>query len=198
MIAGINLIHRRSRLTEDTGIGLLFVGMLAIGVMLISRTGAYAGSLTGILFGDALAVSETDIWILGVTAVVVLALNLAFHRSFLVLAFNQQKAEVLGLRPGLAHLVMLAMVTMAVVASFRTVGTLLVFGLLMAPAATATLLVRRVSAVMGMAVLLGIAAVALGLVISLYANTAGSATMAATSVGIFFVVLITRGFIRPD
>jgi ABC-type Mn2+/Zn2+ transport system permease subunit len=172
--------------------------MLAIGVMLISRTGAYAGSLTGILFGGALAVSETDIWILGVTAVVVLALNLAFHRSFLVLAFNQQKAEVLGLRPGLAHLVMLAMVTMAVVASFRTVGTLLVFGLLMAPAATATLLVRRVSAVMGMAVLLGIAAVALGLVISLYANTAGSATMAATSVGIFFVVLITRGFIRPD
>ena len=65
MVAGINFVHRRARLTEDTAIGLLFVGMLALGVVLISRTSSYTGSLTGILFGDILGVSGSDLVILG-------------------------------------------------------------------------------------------------------------------------------------
>ena len=189
MVLGINVVHRYSRLNEDAGIGLLFVGMLALGVVIISRTPSYTGSLTGILFGDALAVTTGDIALLAATLVAVVVATAVFYRSFLVLSFNADKAEMLGLYPRVAHVVMLGLVTLAVVASFRTVGSLLVFGLLVAPPATASLLVRRVPAMMAVGACLGIASVAVGLLVSWDADTAASATVAAVAVAVFFVVL---------
>jgi len=193
MVAGINLVHRKARLTEDTAIGLLFVGMLALGVVLISRSTSYMGSLTGILFGDILAVSSGDLWLLGIGALSAVGLSALLYRPFLVLSFNEEKAELLGQMPRLAHAAMLALVTMAVVTSFRTVGSLLVFGLMVAPPATAALLARRVPTMMLTAVGLGAVAVVGGLLISFHANTAGSATIAALAVALFFAVLLGRG-----
>ncbi len=192
MIAGIDLVHRQTRFSEDTGIGLLFVGMLALGVIFISRTNAYSGSLTAILFGDVLGVAPADIVVLAIVAGLAVAASAALYRPILVLSFNRSKASMLGLRPDLAHVAMLALITMAVVGSFRTVGTLLVFGLLVGPPATAALLVRRVPTMMLTAVGLGVLAVVLGLIISYHAGTAGSATMAAVSIAGFFLVLAIR------
>ena len=192
MVAGINVIHRRSHLNEDTGIGLLFVGMLALGVVIISRTTSYSGSLTGILFGDALGVTTGDVVLLALMTTLVVATTLVFYRPFLVLSFNDDKAELLGLHPRIAHVVMLTLVTAAVVGSFRTVGTLLVFGLLVAPPATASLVARRVPVMMVTAALLGCAAVGAGLFASYHLGTAASATIATVAVGIFFAVLAIR------
>jgi ABC-type Mn2+/Zn2+ transport system permease subunit len=196
MIAGINLVHRQTTFSEDTGIGLLFVGMLGLGVILISRTDSYTGSLTGILFGDALGVTVGDVAMLGVTALVVLAVTAMLYRPFIVLAFNEQKAEMLGLRPRLAHIAMLSLITLTIVTSFQTVGTLLVFGLLVGPAATAALLVRRVPIMMATAAAIGIGSVAIGLIVSYHADTAASATMAVVPIVLFFVVLAARS-LRP-
>lgn len=192
MVAGINLVHRRSRLNEDVGIGLLFVGMLAVGVVIISRSQSYSGSLTDILFGNALATSGSDILLLAATLAVVGITTAVFYRAFLVLSFNDQKAEMLGLHPRLAHVVMLTLVTLAIVSSFQTVGTLLVFGLLVAPPATASLLARRVPAMMIVAGVVGAGAVAIGLLVSWHADTAASATVAAVAVAFFFVVFGLR------
>ena len=167
MMLGINFVHRQTRFSEDTSIGLLFVGMLGIGVILISRTDSYVGSITTILFGDALGVTGDDIVTLTVLLGVAVAGTLFFYRSFL----NEQKAELLGLRPRLAHFALLALITLSVIGSFRTVGTLLVFGFLVGPPATAALLVRRVPAMMAVASLIGSVSVALGLVISYHADT---------------------------
>ena len=115
MVGGINLVHRRSRLSEDTGIGLLFVGMLALGVIIISRSQGFASSLTGILFGDALGVGAGDLWLLAVVAVVTLLLTIFLWRPFLALSFNEDKAELLGMRPRLANVALLVLITLAVV-----------------------------------------------------------------------------------
>jgi ABC-type Mn2+/Zn2+ transport system permease subunit len=192
MVIGINMIHRYSRLGEDTGIGLLFVGMLALGVAIISRSDSYTGSLTAILFGDALGATTADVVVLAVATALALVSTVVGYRSFLALSFNQQKAEVLGMHPRIAHTAMLALVTMAVVASFRTVGTLLVFGLLIAPPATAALVARRVPAMMATAAGIGIASVVFGLVASYGFDTAASATIAVIAVGTFFVVLVAQ------
>src|SRR3970282_2255303 len=178
MIAGINLVHRQTTFSEDTGIGLLFVGMLGLGVILISRSDAYTGSLTGILFGDELGVTNEDLVLLGVVAGVVLVVSSLLYRNFLVLSFNEHKAKMLGLNPRLAHLALLGLTTVSIVGSFQTVGTLLVFGLLVGPPATAALLVKRVPAMMVTAALIGVVSVVLGLIVSYYANTSGAATMA--------------------
>jgi manganese/iron transport system permease protein len=196
MILGINLVHRQTAFSEDTGIGLLFVGMLGFGVILISRTASYTGSLTGILFGDALGVTPNDLVVLGIVAAVTLLATLLLHRQFLVLSFNEQKAELLGLRPRLAHAAMLGLITLTIVGSFQTVGTLLVFGLLVGPPATAALLVRRVPSMMATAALIGVLSVVVGLVISFHANTSGSATMGVVPIVLFFVVLSAQSMLE--
>ncbi len=192
MITGINLVHRQASFSEDTGIGLLFVGMLALGVILISRTDSFAGSLTAVLFGDALGVTSQDLAVLAVVAVVTVLGSVLFYRSFLVLSFNEQKAQLLRLRPKLAHVVLLSLITIAVVGSFQTVGTLLVFGLLVGPPATAALMVRKVPTMMLTSALIGVGSVVVGLIVSYHANTSGSATMAIVPIILFFVVLTIR------
>lgn len=192
MMAGINVVHRQTDFPEDTGIGLLFVGMLGLGVILISRTPSYAGDLTSILFGDVLGVGAGDIvWLAAMAGTVVLA-TVALYRPFLVLSFNEQKARLLGLRPRLAHTALLVLIAIVIIGSYRTVGTMLVFGLLIGPSATAALVARRVPTIMATSVAIGLLSVWSGLVISYHANTSGSATMAVVPIAIFFVVLAVR------
>ena len=195
MIGGISLVHRQTQFSEDTGIGLLFVGMLGLGVILVSRTDAYTGNITSILFGDALGVTTADIGWLAVVATVIIIGSALLYRPFLVLAFNEQKARLFGLRPGASHLAMLALVTLAIVGSSQTVGTLLVFGLLVGPPATAALVVRRVPTMMMVAAAIGVLSVTIGLVISYHADTSGSATMAVVPIALFFVILAARSLI---
>lgn len=196
MIAGISFVHRQTEFSEDTGIGLLFAGMLALGVILISTTPGSDGTLTAILFGNALGVTTTDIVVLAVVAVITVGGTMALFRRLLVLAFNEQKAELFGLRPRLTHGILLVLITLAIVGSFQTVGTLLVFGLMVGPPATAALLVRRVPTMMLTAGIIGVFAVAGGLVVSYHAGTSGSATMALIPIILFFAVLATKSTIQ--
>jgi manganese/iron transport system permease protein len=192
MVAGIDVVHRRARLPEDTGIGLLFVGMLALGVILISREDSYTGDLTSFLFGDILGIRSGDLWMQAGVAVGTVTAATLLYRPLLALSFHRDKAAALGLRPGLAHVAMLVLLALAVVSSFQVAGTLLVFGLLIAPPATATLLVRRLPAVMVVGTGLGCVAVVAGLTISYHADTAASATVAGIAVAEFFVALLGR------
>jgi zinc/manganese transport system permease protein len=190
MVAAISAVHRTTRLSEDTAIGLLFVGMLALGVIIISRSGSFAVDLVAVLFGDVLGTSVADLVLQGVAAAVAVGGVVLFYRPLLALCFNEQKAATLGLRPRLAHLVMMGLITLAVVSSFQAVGALLVFGLLIAPPATAVLIARRVPTVMVVAAALGMVEVAAGLLLSYYLDTAAGATMSGLAVAVFFVVLV--------
>jgi ABC-type Mn2+/Zn2+ transport system permease subunit len=192
MIWGINLVHRQTGFSEDTGIGLLFVGMLGLGVILISKSTTYTGSLTAILFGDVLGVTPTDLIVLAIITVIAIGASAVFYRGFLVLSFNEQKAALYGLHPRATHVLLLVLIVLSIVGSFQTVGTLLVFGLLVGPPATAALLVRRVPAMMVVAALIGVFSVIAGLIISYHANTSGSATMAVVPIVLFFVVLTVK------
>jgi len=192
MVGGIAFVHRKAGLREDTGIGLLFVGMLALGVIIVSRLPSFTTSLTSFLFGDILGVRASDLWIQAGAAVVALAGIVLLYRPFLVLSFNEAKAQILCLHPRLAHIAMLTLLTLAIVTSFRAVGTLLVFGLLIAPPATAALLARSVPTMMLTAALLGCGSVVIGLLASWYLGTAAGATVAAVAVAAFFAVLLAR------
>jgi manganese/iron transport system permease protein len=196
MVGGITFVNRHARLGEDTGVGLLFVGMLALGVIIISKSRSFATDVQGLLFGDVLGVTWGDVQVQALAAVGVVIASVVGYRAFLALSFNEAKAGSLGLRPGLTHLGLLALIAVAIVSSFQAVGTLLVFGLLVGPPATAALLVRRVWLCMVVAVALGWVAVTLGLVLSYQHGTAAGATMAGVSVAIFFVVLIGQELVQ--
>lgn len=187
MTAGVTALGRAPRLSRDTGIGLLFVGMLSLGVIIVSRSQSFAVDLTGFLFGDVLAVREYDLVLLGAALLLALLVSLLGHRAFLALAFDPRKARTLGLRPRLAHAVLLGLLALAIVASFHIVGTLLVLGLLIAPPAAALPWARGVRGVMALAALLGAGAVFGGLLLSWHLGTAAGATVAALAVCFFFL-----------
>lgn len=185
----VSVVSARSSVREDTGIGLLFVGMLSLGIVIVSKARSFATEVTSLLFGDVLAVTRSDINTQLVATVIVLVAGAVLYRPFLALTFNAQKAQSLGMQPRLAHLAMMVLLALSIVASFRAVGTLLVFGLLVGPPATASLVVKRIPLIMLASVGFGTVAVVCGLLISFYAGTAGGATMAGLSVAQFFVVL---------
>lgn len=193
MVFAIEVVNRQTVLSEDTSIGLLFVGMLALGVVIISRLDTYSGSLTSILFGDALGVTQSDLYGQAVLAVIVIAVALALYRPLLALSFNAEKAELWGMKPKRAHAALLVLIAAAVIGSYQSVGTLLVFGLLVGPPATASLIARTVPRMMIYAILIALFSVWLGLTLSYHLGTAGSATMALVPIVLFFIVLaITR------
>ncbi|MFI1250968.1 zinc ABC transporter permease AztB [Streptomyces anulatus] len=193
MTAGVTALGRTPRLSQDTGIGLLFVGMLSLGVIIVSRSQSFAVDLTGFLFGDVLAVRQQDLLVLAAALFAALAVSVLGHRAFLALAFDSRKAHTLGLRPRLAHAVLLGLLGLAIVASFHIVGTLLVLGLLIAPPAAALPWARSVRGVMVLAALLGTLATFGGLLLSWHLSTAAGATVAALAVSLFFVSHVLSG-----
>ena len=196
MVFAIELVQRKTVLGEDTSIGLLFVGMLALGVVIISRLDSYSGSLTSILFGDALGVTWNDIAGQVVVLAIVVIVSTVLYRPLIALSLSRDKAELLGMRPGLAHAALLVLIALAVIGSYQSVGTLLVFGLLVGPPATASLLSRTISRMMLIAALIGVLSVWLGLTISYYGGTAASATMALVPIVLFFVVLTAKNLVE--
>jgi ABC-type Mn2+/Zn2+ transport system permease subunit len=196
MIAGVSLVTRWSKLSADTAIGLLFVGMLALGVVIVSRARSFTGDLVGILFGEILGITTADLWVQLVATAIVVTVAAVCARPFLLLAFDPEMADVAGFRASRYHTLMLVLVAVTVVVSFQTVGTLLVFGMLLAPSATAALVTRRVTAMIAVAVAIGSASVYVGLLVSYHADLAGGAAVVLTAVAVFFVTLAAQGAYR--
>lgn len=189
MIGGVALITRRSRLSSDTAIGLLFVTMLALGVVIVSRSGSFAGDLVAILFGQVLGTSPSSLEFQAAATVAVIAVAGICARPFLLLSFDPEQADVAGFPARRYHAIMLVLIALTVVVSFQAVGTLLVFGMLLAPAAAAALLAHRIVSMMVIGSVIGSVSAYLGLLLSYWADVAAGATMVLVATVIFFVVL---------
>jgi ABC-type Mn2+/Zn2+ transport system permease subunit len=185
MMSGVSVVTRRYRLSGDTAIGLLFVGMLALGVIIQSRSSSFAGDLTNILFGEVLGVSNSDLMWQFIALVAVSATAWLCRRPFLLLSVDDGLTETSGFSVKKYHNIMLAMVALTVVASFQTVGTLLVLGLLIAPAATGALFARRIGIMMVVAAVVGIFSTYVGFLVSYHANVAAGASIVFCSVLVF-------------
>ena len=195
MVSGINLIRNHSPLPDDSSIGLLYVGFLALAVVIMSSSsGAYSGDLSRFLFGSITGVTNRDLVRQLIIAGITVAGVVLLHRAFLVMTFDEVQARLMGLRPRLAHAALLGLLAISIVASFQAVGNLLVFAFLVAPPSTAAMLVRRIPAIMIAAVILGSVAVVVGLLISYHHDTAAGATMALGTVALFLIALVIRSF----
>jgi manganese/iron transport system permease protein len=188
--AGIGLFSRRGAVKEDTAIGILFAAALALGVVLISTVRSYATDLTHILFGNVLGVSAGDLWLTGVLALGVLATVLLLYKEFLLASFDPVLAHTLRRRPELLRFVMLVLLALTVVVSLQTVGVGLVAAMLVTPAATAYLLVRRLSAMMLVSALIGAGSSVAGLYLSYYLDVASGAAVVLTATAAFLVAFV--------
>lgn len=197
MSALIGWLGRRGRLSYDTSIGLLFVAMLAFGIIIVSHSRSFATDTTAILFGDILAITVTDLVLLAAAAAITIVIAVLAHRAFVAATFDTRIATTLGLRPTLAHLTLVGLVTLAVVASYQAVGSLLVVGLLLAPAVAAGPWTRRIAPRMVLAAVFGCAAVIIGLLSSWYFATAAGASIAGSAILLAALSGFTARLTRP-
>ena len=197
MVALLTTIRDRSPLPEDVSIGVLFVGFLAAAVVILSsNSGDYLVDLDGLLFGSIQGVGTGDLIGQAVVAAVVLLGVAVFHRPFVTLTFDRNLAELLGLKPRLAHGMLMVLLALAIVASFQAVGNLLVFAFLIAPPATAVLLVKRIPSIMALSAAIGSAAVITGLLVAYHGRTAAEATMALVAVMVYVVTVVAKPLLR--
>ena len=197
MMGGVSIVTRKFRLSGDTAIGLLFVGMLALGVAITSRSTSFVGDLARILFGELLGITTTDLAWQFAALVIVGAIAFVSRRPFLLLSVDDGLARTSGFSARLFHNVMLTMVAITVIASFQTVGTLLVLGMLIAPAATGSLFARRIESMMLIAALVGSLSTYIGLLISYHYDLAAGASIVLTAV-VIFAISATANEIRKS
>lgn len=184
---GIGFLTRHGAVREDTAIGIVFAAALSLGVLLISSAGSYATDLTHILFGDVLGVSTTDLWLTGGLAAGVLVAVALLYRELLLASFDPVLAHTLGRRPRRVMLALLVLLALTIVVSLQTVGVGLVAALLVTPGATASLLTRRLPAMMAVAAAIGVAASVVGLYLSYYLDVASGAAIVLTATATFVV-----------
>ena len=195
---GIGFLSRQGTLKEDTAIGILFAGALALGVALISTIKTYALDLTHILFGNVLGVSVNDLWLTAILGLIVLTTIVLLYKEFLVISFDPVLAATLRLPAELLRNVMLILLALTIVVSLQTVGIALVAAMLVTPGATAYLLTRRLPTMMVIAALIGAFSSIAGLYASFYINVASGAVVVLIATAIFLLAFLfapTRGIV---
>lgn len=189
---GIGAISRGARIKEDTAIGIIFAGMFALGIALISTVRSYTVDLTHFLFGNVLGVSPGDLRLMGFfTALIILAV-LLFYKEFLVLSFDATLAATLRLPSRLFEYLLLVLIAVAIVVSLQTVGVALMVAMLVTPAATAYLLTRRLPTMMVLAAAIGSFSGVAGLYLSYYINVASGAAIVLICTAIFGLAWLVR------
>jgi manganese/iron transport system permease protein len=185
---GIGAISRGARLKEDTAIGIVFAGMFALGIAMISTARSSSVDLSHFLFGDVLGVSTGDLTRSAIFGGLILALVFLLYKEFMVLAFDQVLAETLRLPVRALEYLLLTLIAVAIVVSIQTVGVALMLAVLVTPAATASLLTHRLHWMMLLAALIAALAGVIGLYISYYLAIASGAAIVLTCTAIFLVV----------
>lgn len=187
---GVGLFSRRGMIKEDTAIGVLFAAALSLGVVLISSIRTYAVDLSHILFGNVLGVSSLDLWLTAIIGSVIMVSILVFYRQFLVISFDPVLAATLRMRVGAFNYLLLVLLALTIVISMQTVGVGLVAAMLVTPAATAYLLVRRLPSMMLLSGLIGGFSSLVGLFASYHLNVASGAAIVLTTTLVFLLVFL--------
>lgn len=189
---GIGAISKQAEIKEDTAIGIIFAGMFALGIALISTVRSYAVDLSHFLFGDVLGVSAQSLWIIAIFSVIVLLTIAVFYKEFLALSFDPILAMTLRLPVNLLNNLLLGLIAVTVAVSLQTVGVALMVAMLVTPAATAYLLTNRLPVMMALAAALASLAGVIGLYLSYYLSIASGAAIVLTATAFFLLAFLWK------
>jgi manganese transport system permease protein len=192
-VAAIGFVKQKSRIKEDTVIGLVFTGFFALGLVLVSKVRSNI-DLTHILFGNVLGISASDIQQTLLISTLVVALLLVFRRDLLLFCFDPTHARSIGINTGLLHYMLLSVLSLTAVAGLQTVGVILVVAMLVTPGATAYLLTDRFDRMTLLAVASSVLSSLIGVYVSYWSDssTAGCIVLAQTALFLLAFLLAPR------
>ncbi|MCZ6865774.1 MAG: metal ABC transporter permease [Dehalococcoidia bacterium] len=186
----ITYVSRRANVMLDTSIGIIYAGGFALGIIILSQVSNYTVDLFGFLFGNVLGATWGDIIIIGAVAAAVLLVMAILYKELIFTSYDSTMAEVSGVPVRLVQYLMPLLIGVTTVVALKTVGIVLVLALLVTPAATARLLVRRLPLMMATSVLVALAATVVGLYLSFHLDLASGPTIVLVATGIFALALV--------
>jgi manganese/iron transport system permease protein len=186
---GIGWLSRRQAIREDTAIGVLFTGMFALGILFMSTVRSFR-DFSHILFGYILGVTPDQLVVIAVIAVVILVTLFVLHKELELSSFDPIHAEVIGLRVDRLRYVLLVLMALAVVAAVQAVGVVLTSALLVVPAAAASLVTRRLPAMMLLSVVMAVFSSLAGLFISYRVDVSSGAAIVLACIACFAVAWV--------
>ena len=189
---GIGAITKNAEIKEDTAIGIIFAGMFALGIALISTVRSYTVDLSHFLFGDVLSVSTQSLWLILIFGGLVILIIFAFYKEFTTLSFDPILAITLRLPVGILNNLLLALIAVTVAVSLQTVGVALMVAMLVTPAATAYLLTKRLSTMMIIAAFIASSSGVIGLYLSFYLSIASGAAIVLTATLFFIITFVWK------
>ncbi len=180
-VALIGFVKQKSRIKEDTVIGLVFTGFFAFGLVLVSKIKSNI-DLMHILFGSPLGISNSDVTQTLIISFIVVSLLVLFRRDLLLYCFDATHARSIGINTGLLHYLLLSILSLAAVVGLQTVGIILVVAMLITPGATAYLFTDRFDRMTFLAVLFSAISSILGVYCSFWLDieTGGSIVLVQT------------------
>lgn len=185
-VIGIGLISRHGRLREDTAIGVMFAGLFALGILLLSRIATFQ-DLSHVLFGNILGVTTWDLIGMAVVVTLVVGLVSLFYKELLVTSFDPAHSVAIGLSPELLRYGLLGAIAVTTVVAVQTVGVVLVLALLVTPAAAASLLSRRLGTIVALSIAFATVSTIVGFYASYYADLTSGPSIVLALTALFVI-----------
>ncbi|AZI42257.1 metal ABC transporter permease [Deinococcus psychrotolerans] len=189
---GIGAVGRRSGLKQDSAIGIVFVGMFALGLVMLSRAPTYTNDLANFLIGNPLGVTASDLWSTLIATLVVGGVLTFIQKELLLVSFDPTEARAVGLPVGRLNNLLLILIGLVVVLTVQLVGTTLSVSLLITSSATARLRSRSLRGMMLAAAVIGALCGTLGLYLSYFLDTAPGPTIVLVNTLTFLLALPFR------
>jgi ABC-type Mn2+/Zn2+ transport system permease subunit len=189
----LGYIIKNSNVGEDTAIGIIFSSFFALGFVLISILNVSI-NLEDLLFGQILAVSRFDVYIVVSMCIAVVCLLIVFFKQLLFYSFDPIGAEVKGLNTNFLNYLFLVVLSVAIVASLQTVGIILVLSMLLIPAAASKQITDTFVSSIYISIIFGIISSVSGLYLSYFYNLPSGPTMSLVATGIFIICFFINKF----
>ncbi|KEI42955.1 metal ABC transporter permease [Saccharopolyspora rectivirgula] len=183
-VALISGVRNTTRLKGDAAIGVVFTGLFAVGLVLVSRIPSQV-DLNHILFGNVLGVSDRDIFQVLLIAALVLTAALLKHRDLTLFAFDPTHAHAIGLNTRRLNALLLGMLALTVVVALQAVGVILVTAMLITPGATAFLLARRFPTMLATAASTSVLSAVTGTYLSFHLDTSTGGMIVICQTAVF-------------
>jgi zinc transport system permease protein len=184
---GMGLVNKRTRLPQDTAIGILWAMGMALGIIFIAFTPGYAPDLFSYLFGSILTVPTFDLILMLILDVVIIGIVLLLYKEFLLLSFDEEFSTVAGVPTERLYLLLLCLIALTVVVLIRVVGIILVIALLTIPAALARQFTHSLKKMIFLSILAGALFTVGGLWLSYLLDLASGATIILVAGTVLFI-----------
>jgi manganese transport system permease protein len=188
-VVAIGFIQSHTRVKEDTVIGLVFTGLFALGIVLVSKVKSSV-DLGHILFGNVLGIGDGDIIQTVIIAAITLVTLALLRKDLILFCFDPTHARSIGLNTNFLYYVLLSLLSLTAVAGLQTVGIILVVAMLVTPGATAYLLCDRFDRMMLVAMTSGVFSSVLGTYVSYHLDASTGGCIVVVQTLVFLIAMV--------